>query len=559
MFNHVSPKSIVVMVALVVGACSPSVQEEDTAGSLQGVVRNLSGDPVSGAFVKLKNAERRLTFMVISQAEGRYTASNLPAGQYVVQGVGGEHQSPLSPVDVVEGRAETVDLSLTDSRKPQYLPGWPGRPGVPARARQVPEPPTLPEGKGKQIVETKCVGCHDANVVVNRQADRAGWAQVIDNMRMYAQGSTMAEDLTDEEESVLLDYAATHFSESGSGRETPKPEDSNTRLPRNLLQGDATQYIAVEYELPNLRAVPHEVAVDSDGNGWVTQRAGGHVGRLDLETLTYTEMDMPPAASEKLRLNGIVAGPDNKLWFMDGGPNRRWLTIDSKTREFTTYPLPPTKTGNASGNTMRVHPNGTVWLNSIAANVVIRLDPTTKEFTFFEVPAGVKAGSTAGPYGMAIDGADYIWVVLNRMNKLARVDPVTGEFKEFEIPVEGAVARKAGMDSEGNIWVGLHAAGKLMKVDYQTFEMTVFDPPTENSGAYSVQGDPTSKLVWFSQQHVDMIARFDPETETFTEFPLPNAESDARRIDIDPNNPNRIWWSGTESGRMGYIELIDGN
>ena len=116
MFNHVSPKSIVVMVALVVGACSPSVQEEDTAGSLQGVVRNLSGDPVSGAFVKLKNAERRLTFMVISQAEGRYTASNLPAGQYVVQGVGGEHQSPLSPVDVVEGRAETVDLSLTDSR-----------------------------------------------------------------------------------------------------------------------------------------------------------------------------------------------------------------------------------------------------------------------------------------------------------------------------------------------------------------------------------------------------------------------------------------------------------
>ena len=64
---------------------------------------------------------------------------------------------------------------------------------------------------------------------------------------------------------------------------------------------------------------------------------------------------------------------------------------------------------------MRVHPNGTVWLNSIAANVVIRLNPATKEFTFFEVPSGVKAGSTAGPYGMAIDGAGYIWVVENRM------------------------------------------------------------------------------------------------------------------------------------------------
>jgi len=89
MFSPVSPKSIVVMFAFVVVACSPSIREQDTAGSLQGVVKSSSGDPVSGAFVKLKNAEKRLTFMVISQAEGRYTASNLPAGQYVVQGGGG--------------------------------------------------------------------------------------------------------------------------------------------------------------------------------------------------------------------------------------------------------------------------------------------------------------------------------------------------------------------------------------------------------------------------------------------------------------------------------------
>ena len=264
-------------------------------------------------------------------------------------------------------------------------------------------------------------------------------------------------------------------------------------------------------------------------------------------------------AAKKLRLNGIVTGTNNKLWFLDGSPNRRWLTIDTRTREFNTFTLPPTKSGNASGNTMRVHPNGTIWLNSIGANEVIRLDPATKEFTFFEVPSGVKAGRSASPYGMAIDGAGYIWVVENAMNQMARVHPVTGEFEEFPIPVDGPVARKAGMDSKGNIWVGLHAAGKLMKIDYKTLKMTVYDPPTENSGVYSVQGDPKSKLVWFSQQHVDMIARFDPTTETFTEFPLANAEEDHRRIDIDANNPNRIWWAGNLSGRVGYIELIDGN
>jgi streptogramin lyase len=53
-----------------------------------------------------------------------------------------------------------------------------------------------------------------------------------------------------------------------------------------------------------------------------------------------------------------------------------------------------------------------------------------------------------------------------------------------------------------------------------------------------------------------MMARFDPRSETFTEFPLANAESDPRRIEVDPTNPNRIWWSGNLSGRMGYIELL---
>jgi streptogramin lyase len=85
--------------------------------------------------------------------------------------------------------------------------------------------------------------------------------------------------------------------------------------------------------------------------------------------------------------------------------------------------------------------------------------------------------------------------------------------------------------------------------------MTIYSPPTENAGVYSIQGDPTSKLVWFSEQMADKIARFDPQTQTFTEYPLPDAESDHRRIEIDPTNPNRIWWTGDTSARMGYIEI----
>ena len=139
---------------------------------------------------------------------------------------------------------------------------------------------------------------------------------------------------------------------------------------------------------------------------------------------------------------------------------------------------------------------------------------------------------------------------------MGRIDPATGKIDEFPIFVKNPVARKGGMDSEGNVWVGLHGVGKLMKIDYKTTRMTVYDPPTEDAGVYSVQGDPKSRIVWFSEQHVDKMARFDFRTETFTEFPLANAESDPRRIEVDPTNPNRIWWSGNLSGRLGYVELL---
>ena len=40
----------------------------DGAGSLEGVVKNAAGQPVTGAFVRLKNADKRLTFMTAIKA-----------------------------------------------------------------------------------------------------------------------------------------------------------------------------------------------------------------------------------------------------------------------------------------------------------------------------------------------------------------------------------------------------------------------------------------------------------------------------------------------------------
>src|SRR5438270_10315450 len=62
------------------------------SGTVQGVVKNAAGQPVAGAFVRLRNAGKRLSFMVISQGNGSYTANNLPDGNYTVQGIEGTNQ-----------------------------------------------------------------------------------------------------------------------------------------------------------------------------------------------------------------------------------------------------------------------------------------------------------------------------------------------------------------------------------------------------------------------------------------------------------------------------------
>lgn len=548
-------------VALVAAvSCPGAALAQGAVGTLTGVITDAAGSAVAGAFVQMRNAERRLNFMVITQDQGKYSINRLPAGKYVVQAIGGEQQSaPSAPVEVVAGKASSIDLSLTVARAPALPPAWPGRSpgerGAEAEAAVGGAGPRLAEGEGKAIIEAKCMTCHDAQRIVRSRGNEARWQQVLRTMTLYAQGSTVAKPLTGDEEKTLLAYLATNYAPNPNSVARAKP-DPFSRLPRTLLPPEARGYLVVEYELPNPRAEPHEVAVDNEGNGWVSQRVGGKLGRLDHETLAYLEYEPPAAGSPIVRLNGIRRGNLGELWMVDGGPNRRWLSFDPKYEKFTAYNLPPTRSGSASGNTMRVHPDNTVWLAAIGSNQVIRFDPGTKQFTVYDVPVGVQNNRNATPYGMAIGGDGNVWVVENAFNQIARIDRATGKFDEYPLSVKDAVARKLGADWDGNLWVGLHGAGKLLRVDYKTLSMTEFTPPSEDAGVYLAEPDLQNRVIWTTLHHVDKLGRLDPATGTWSEYPLMLAETDVRRIDLDPTNPKRVWYSGVLSSRMGYIELL---
>jgi virginiamycin B lyase len=526
-----------------------SVQAADERGSLQGVVTNAAGQPVTGAFVKLKNAERRLTFMVPSQEQGRFEAKDLPIGDYTVQGVGGEFQSAISaPVHVAANAAAKSDVSLTVHRGALLPPAWPLR--IPeADADKAPKDwQALPEGASKTLVAQTCTPCHDVQRILVKRADHDMWDHIVHRMkaRMSAAGQTV---VNDEDAKKIVDYLGEKFPPI-------QPYDSNSRLPTALQQGKGLKYRAVTYDLKDQYAEPHDVAADPQGNAWVGERAG-RVGRFDPKTLEFVELKTPPGpAPEALQSLGNPQIDSHGIMWVPDGPNKRWLSFDTKTEKFIAYAWPNNLPGGAGGNSMALHPNGTIW-GTGANNQVRMLDPQSATFKQYLSPSA-KDKPLPGAYGLAVAGDGSVWWAEDEADKMARVDPATGQVEEFKIPYSDghAFPRRMNTDGNGDIWVALWNAGKLMKVDYKTKQMTIYTPPSKTGGNYSVVVDKKNNFVWVSEHQVDKIARFDPKTEEWVEFPLPDAESDPRRLDIDPTNPNRIFFSGNTPGRVGFVEVL---
>lgn len=194
-------------------------------------------------------------------------------------------------------------------------------------------------------------------------------------------------DLTEEEAKTLVDYFATNYPREAN-------YDDNRRLPRTLLQGKARKYRVVQYDLPNDEAEPHDIAVDPYGNGWVNQRTGGKVGRLDGKTHEYREISFPPGKAVIARPGNLQIGPDGLAWIPDASVDRRWVSLNTKTEEFKSYPFPTTIRGGQNGNSLAVHPDGSIW--SSGPGAARRLDPATGEFKEFLFPSVLNGKEPGG-------------------------------------------------------------------------------------------------------------------------------------------------------------------
>ena len=552
-----SASAAIGVIALVaIGALPLKAQTTGVAG----IVKNAAGQPVAGALVKIKSES--LAFTVVSQGDGRYTSPNLPTGKYQVEAFGGSNQGAAA-VDVAGGKRANADVTLN---APLQIPAIGKRLNDDDYAKMMPasEPAEI-----KEIAISDCKECHSLQWTLTARKSKEKWEETVNRMYHDLLGRRMPlwfalkddEFVGGKRFDLLIGYLTKNF-----GAQTPVDAKAvepwsapgsathpNRNLPTAPLSGAAGKYIAMEFSL-SADSMPSDVAVDSQGNAWVTERNTGMLGRFDASAQTYTRVQVPEGKTPKFQLNAVAVDPQDQVWFADDGANARILQFNPKSKEFTSYPIPEYRwavpdVGSARIAALRFS-NGNVWASRLTAQKVLKLDPRTKKVVEFPIPRG------SDPYGLAVTTKDVVWVAEEVGNVVARLDTQTGELVPHDVPTDRSDLHGMAMDANGDLWVAATEAGKLVKMETQTGKATEFAPPMADAGPYSVDVDTKQNVVWVNEIFSDRIARFDPSKSTFVEFPLPSADLDVRRIEVDRSRPNRVWWSGTRAGKIGYIEVL---
>jgi virginiamycin B lyase len=153
----------------------------------------------------------------------------------------------------------------------------------------------------------------------------------------------------------------------------------------------------------------YDVAVDQNGDAWITTSSCGYIAKVDGKTGKVTAYKVPNTGEMK----GIAASPDG------------------------------------------------IWYSAYGAHKLGRLDPKTGEVKLYSAPSPYSS-----PYGVYVSRYNGdVWYADFFGSRLTRLDPKTEKFTEFTLPTSAEQARFLGEDAQGRIWYADWKGGKVGMLD----------------------------------------------------------------------------------------------
>lgn len=285
----------------------------------------------------------------------------------------------------------------------------------------------------------------------------------------------------------------------------------------------ATDFNLHTYPVPQ-GAQPHDVAPAADGGVWYTAQNAAALGWLDPKTGKTRHILLGKGSSP----HGVIVGPDNAAWITDSGLNAI-VRVDPKTAMVKVFKA-PADTPSMNLNTATFDNAGILWFTG-QAGYYGRLDPNNGEMKIFKAPGGT------GPYGITTTPDGKVYYASLAGSHIAHIDTSTGNATVIEPPTPNQGARRVWADSQGNIWVSEWNAGKLARYNPATQTWQEWPLPGQNPRAYAMYVDDKDK-VWVSDFAANAIVRFDPSNEQFTTIRLPDAGANVRQI---LGRPGEVW------------------
>ncbi len=299
----------------------------------------------------------------------------------------------------------------------------------------------------------------------------------------------------------------------------------------------------------------HDLELARDGLVYAVNISRGRMIALNPKTGEQTAIRFPRGAHAP---HSIETANDGSLWttMCASGHMARY---DIETGRFDVYSSAeaPKKRGNYP-HTLRINPKdpeGLIWYTDAGSNSCFSIHPKTgfvKEYKLLSAgqAMGAGRGESRGitPYGIDYSPVDgMIWYSKLNGNRIGRIDPNAddGAIKEWNPPFRGP--RRLHVAPDGMVWVPGFGSGVFAKFDPNTEYWTVYElPDAENQIPYALNVAKDG-IVWICGTGNDTINRFDPKTETLVEFRLPTRVSYTREIEFDDDG--NVWTSTSGPAR----------
>jgi streptogramin lyase len=510
--------------------------------AIAGQVSSAEEGPMEGVLVSVQKAGTPISITVVSDEHGRFQvpAAKLSPGQYSlrIRAVGYDLDGPPT-ITIPSPEADDLRLALRNTEDlAAQLTNTEWLISMPGTAEQK-----------RPLIE--CMSCHTLERIVRSKFNAEEFAPVLRRMANYANNTTMARvqarvaerEVPDERVRKVAAYLATVNLSAGPAWSYPLKT-----LPRP--KGRAARVVITEYDLPRSTIAPHDVRTDRDGFVWYSNFVEPFLGRLDPRTGEHVEYAVP-VLKPGFPTGALALEPDEDgNWWLALMFQGGLAKFDVRTKRFELFPMPPEMNSEATQQSMvmpgRSRVDGKVWTNEVSKQAILRLDLASGRYESFEPFAGLGAGRTHSPYGLAADVENNLFFMDFGDESVGRVDAKTGAVTLYPTPTPASRPRRTMLDSHGRLWFAEFAANKVAMFDIKQETFKEWDVPTPHTYPYDVFLDRNGEL-WSGSMSSDRILRFDPQRGAGFEYLLPR-QTNIRRVFVDDTTTPVTFWAGNNHG-----------